>query len=383
MQRIEMAAATDGGFGYGEPIDVVVTPGDEIVLLFDGEEADAVAVSIQQCTGNRYVRMGVFYNADEEDISSGPRLSGSQCVRIKANTSAPDSFADEFNKLCAFKNSGPVYLNYDEDTLNSSMTLSTTTGLPTVDPSMIHVVISNSGTTTATVQVAMFSSSYPALSADSSVDRVHTESNQDENTFTVDAEFQAEGSFCDDGVCAVYAYYIEVDEDDSEADLLFATTCQARTGVMVYEGATTLAGLVSDNGGDESDGDNNDDDVETAALGAAAGAAATTASTTPYDLTACTEFPKNTEATYRVYLVLSPDTATASRVGYGLQDQLLYESEEIRVEGDMDHVCPEIITEDSSGAARTLAVAPGAAPAAAAAAAVISGAVALFFGASV
>ena len=77
-----------------------------------------------------------------------------------------------------------------------------------------------------------------------------------------------------------------------------------------------------------------------------------------------------------MYLVLSPDTATASSVGYGLQDQLLYESEEIRVEDDMDAACPEIVVEDSSGAPRTLA----AAAAAPATAAIISGVVALFFG---
>ena len=53
------------------------------MLIFDGEEADAVAVSIQQCTGNEYVRMGVFYNTDIDDITTGSRLQGSQCVRVR------------------------------------------------------------------------------------------------------------------------------------------------------------------------------------------------------------------------------------------------------------------------------------------------------------
>lgn len=84
---------------------------------------------------------------------------------------------------------------------------------------------------------------------------------------------------------------------------------------------------------------------------------------------------RKTGASYRVYLVLSPDTATASSVGFGMQDQLLYESEEIRVEDDMDAACPEIVVEDSSAAPRTLAAAAAAAPA------IISGVVALVFGA--
>ena len=81
-----------------------------------------------------------------------------------------------------------------------------------------------------------------------------------------------------------------------------------------------------------------------------------------------------------MYIVVSPDTATASSVGYGLRDQLLYQSEEIRVEDDMDVACPEIVVEDESGAARTLAAAPGGAAAASAA---VFGVVALVFSAVV
>eukprot|EP00904_Undaria_pinnatifida_P008830 jgi/Undpi1/5077/HiC_scaffold_19.g08429.m1 len=294
--------------------------------------------------------MGVFYNTTT-DTDEGSRLTGSQCNRIVGAGASADDSAVEYNKLCAFKNSGPVELVYTEE----SESLNGTAYSATVDPRELQVVITNTGSTTASVQVVLFSSDYPAPNEDSSIDRVHTRSDQDENTYTVDASFQAEGStdtFCDEGVCAVYAYYIKIDDEDSDADLLFGTTCQARTGVMVYEGFTTVSSLADD--GDD------DPEAETASHGGATSAdetsshggatsadvvdapAKTATSTTPYDLSACTEFPTHTEATYRVYLVVSPDTATASRVGYGLRDQLLFESEEIHVEDDMDHVCPEI-----------------------------------------
>lgn len=65
----------------------------------------------------------------------------------------------------------------------------------------------------------------------------------------------------------MYAYYLVIDEDE-DADFIFGTTCQARTGTMVYEGFTS-------------------GDSTTEALGA--GVLATTA----FSLTACLQFPVN------------------------------------------------------------------------------------------
>lgn len=68
----------------------------------------------------------------------------------------------------------------------------------------------------------------------------------------------------------------------------------------------------------------------------------------------CLSPPVNqTAGVYRMYLVVSPDTASFSRVGYGLQDQLMYASGLITVEADdSSYVCPEIVEEDdeTSGA---------------------------------
>lgn len=47
------------------------------------------------------------------------------------------------------------------------------------------------------------------------------------------------------------------------------------------------------------------------------------------------------EATYRVYLVVSPDTTSYARVGYGIQDQLILAADGLFVDGDSDNSCPE------------------------------------------
>lgn len=65
---------------------------------------------------------------------------------------------------------------------------------------------------------------------------------------------------------------------------------------------------------------------------------------------------------YRVYVIVSPDTTTYARIGYGLQDQLIYASDDvIVVEDDMDIVCPENEPteeeEEDSGAMRQRIVA--------------------------
>lgn len=64
-----------------------------------------------------------------------------------------------------------------------------------------------------------------------------------------------------------------------------------------------------------------------------------------------------TIARYMVYVVLSPDTSSYARVGYGLQDQLIY-YKEIIVSEEADIYCPDVEVEseeDSSGALRTIA----------------------------
>lgn len=60
----------------------------------------------------------------------------------------------------------------------------------------------------------------------------------------VDIDFQAildeDESFCGQtSGCAVSAYYVEVDVDDEEEDLDFATTCQAFGGTVAYEAIVT------------------------------------------------------------------------------------------------------------------------------------------------
>lgn len=63
------------------------------------------------------------------------------------------------------------------------------------------------------------------------------------------------------------------------------------------------------------------------------------------------------EATYRVYVVVSPDTESYSRVGYGLRDQLVYASDVITVDGDANESCPEDDEEtddDTSGGLKSI-----------------------------
>lgn len=64
---------------------------------------------------------------------------------------------------------------------------------------------------------------------------------------------------------------------------------------------------------------------------------------------------RQTEATYRVYLVISPDTFSYSRVGFGLQDQLIFASGNLIVDEDATLSCPESEDDDdTSGAVRRI-----------------------------
>lgn len=63
---------------------------------------------------------------------------------------------------------------------------------------------------------------------------------------SIDVSFQAsaandEDSFCaTDSGCALYGFYIEEDDNDGDADLDFATSCQALgTGTLAYENIIT------------------------------------------------------------------------------------------------------------------------------------------------
>lgn len=63
---------------------------------------------------------------------------------------------------------------------------------------------------------------------------------------SVDLEFRAVSNggttYCaTSSGCAIYAYYLEVDEDDDEADFDFATTCQAYDGTLAYEDTITTS----------------------------------------------------------------------------------------------------------------------------------------------
>lgn len=51
------------------------------------------------------------------------------------------------------------------------------------------------------------------------------------------------------------------------------------------------------------------------------------------------------EAEYLVFLVVSPDTTSYSRVGYGLEDQLIFASPVLLVDANADITCPEEVTE--------------------------------------
>lgn len=66
----------------------------------------------------------------------------------------------------------------------------------------------------------------------------------------------------------MYAYYLVIDEDEGDTDFIFGTSCQARTGTMVYEGYTS-------------------GDATAQSLGV--GVQATNA----FSLDACLQFPKN------------------------------------------------------------------------------------------
>lgn len=68
--------------------------------------------------------------------------------------------------------------------------------------------------------------------------------------------------------------------------------------------------------------------------------------------------PPQVEATYRLYLIVSPDTSSYSRIGYGLQDQLIYASPTLSVDEDAEESCPvvevETAEEETSGVPRRI-----------------------------
>eukprot|EP00903_Cladosiphon_okamuranus_P010467 g9903.t1 len=368
----------DAQFEYGDPIDITVTAGESLTISFAADPAAAVAISFQQCGGDAYMSMDTMFNGTSVTT---PNTITSKCTRVRGSSALLTDTAVFHDNLCAFQNSGTVADGYlEEDALLSSSN---------VDPDYITAEIYNPGTITGTAQVVLFSTTYPAPSKDEKIDRVTATPSQDGNTYTVDAVFQADGAenenFCsgDDG-CAVAAYYIEVDNSDTDADIIFGTACQAREGVLMYEGYTGSGStfdedIVTDDDVEEVDPDDdaqeaeeNDDAAAAAGAGAAAGGGrslrgrdqghshqARALSTTAFELSACVEFPKNTAATYRLYVVVSPDTESSARVGYGLQDQLMYESGDIVVEEDADIKCPEIVEDSEENSGSRAAGLPG------------------------
>lgn len=57
--------------------------------------------------------------------------------------------------------------------------------------------------------------------------------------------------------------------------------------------------------------------------------------------------------------MVSPDVSTYARIGYGLQDQLVYASDPISIEEGMDVTCPEeeeVVVEETSAAPRTVVI---------------------------
>lgn len=59
-----------------------------------------------------------------------------------------------------------------------------------------------------------------------------------------------------------------------------------------------------------------------------------------------------------MYVIVSPDTSTYARVGYGLQDQLIYASSDITVEDNMDKSCPEETDVASTSGATRVNITP-------------------------
>lgn len=43
-----------------------------------------------------------------------------------------------------------------------------------------------------------------------------------------------------------------------------------------------------------------------------------------------------------MFVVVSRDTSSYARVGYGMQDQLIFASDDLKVYSDMDHECASI-----------------------------------------
>lgn len=151
---------------------------------------------------------------------------------VGAGTSFDDSALD-YDNLCAFQSSGTVGLGYDEEsttlsghfadssTSNDSSN-STSVSYLSVDPGLVYVKLMNegvtsllclllprvkesldticwvelltplvclslfsfSGTISASAELVMFSSSVSSTNAGAAIDRVHTENEQDDNTFT-------------------------------------------------------------------------------------------------------------------------------------------------------------------------------------------------------
>lgn len=63
-------------------IQVLVSAGDNLTLTFEGDTADAVAVSFQQCSGSEYMSMEIYY--DLYSLRSGT-LSSNTCHRVRTN----------------------------------------------------------------------------------------------------------------------------------------------------------------------------------------------------------------------------------------------------------------------------------------------------------
>lgn len=61
-------------------LQIVITPGDTIGIPFEGGNEAALAVSLQQCSGNTYIRMSMYYNntALFEDTS----ITSNRCNRV-------------------------------------------------------------------------------------------------------------------------------------------------------------------------------------------------------------------------------------------------------------------------------------------------------------
>lgn len=111
-----------------------MTAGDSLTISFAADAASAVAVSFQQCSGDRFMQMNTMFNGTSV---TEPNSINSKCTRVRGSSALLTDTAVYHDNLCAFQNSGTVADGYTtEDALLSSSN---------VDPGYITAEFTNPG----------------------------------------------------------------------------------------------------------------------------------------------------------------------------------------------------------------------------------------------